>query len=394
MFLDSSDGIEEYTTSVTGFINKCIEDVVPTVTVHTYPNQKPWITGNIRTELMGRAAAFKVRDSNPEADKKSCYALRRTIKQAKRQYRAKIESYYTGSDARQMWQGLQTITDYKGKHSHELPSDTSLPDELIHFYARFEASNTEACMSASAVPGDCVITLSVADVSKTFKQVNMHKAAGPDRLPGRVLRAFADQLAGVFTDIFNMSLIESVIPTCFKQTTIVPVPKNAKATGLNDYRPVALTSVAMKCFERLVMAHINTIIPETLDPLQFAYRPNRSTDDAISIALHTALSHLDKRNTYVRMLFIDYSSAFNTIVPSKLITKLRILRLNTSLCNWILDFLTGCPQVRVGSNTRWSSTLEPRRGACSVFSCTPCSPTTAWPGTTPTPSLSLQTTQQ
>jgi hypothetical protein len=160
-----------------------------------------------------------------------------------------------------------------------------------------------------------LITLSVADVSKTFKQVNIHKAAGPDGLPGRVLRACADQLAGVFTDIFNMSLTESVIPTCFKQTTIVPVPTNTKATCLNDYRLVALTSVAMKCFEMLVMAHINTIILETLDPLQFAYCPNRSTDDAISIALHTDLSHLDKRNTYVRMLFIDYSSAFNTIVP-------------------------------------------------------------------------------
>ena len=97
------------------------------------------------------------------------------------------------------------------------------------------------------------------------------------------------------------------------------------------------------------MAH-NIIIPETLDPLQFAYHPKRSTDDAISIAPHTALSHLDKRN--VRMPFIDYSSAFNTIVPSKLIIKLRILGLNTSLCNWILDFLTGCPQVvRVGNNT-------------------------------------------
>ena len=48
----------------------------------------------------------------------------------------------------------------------------------------------------------------------------------------------------------------------------------------------------MKCFKRLVMAHINTIIPETIDPLQFAYLTNRSTDDAISVALHTALSHL------------------------------------------------------------------------------------------------------
>ena len=54
MFRDSSDGIDGYTTSVTGFINKCIEDVVPTVTVHTYPNQKPLNTGNIRTEVKGR----------------------------------------------------------------------------------------------------------------------------------------------------------------------------------------------------------------------------------------------------------------------------------------------------------------------------------------------------
>ena len=82
---------------------------------------------------------------------------------------------------------------------------------------------------------NCVIMLSLANVSKTFKQVHIHKTAGPDGLPGRVLRACAEQLAGVFTDIFNMSLIESVIPTCFKQTTIVPVPKNTKVTCLNDY---------------------------------------------------------------------------------------------------------------------------------------------------------------
>ena len=52
------------------------------------------------------------------------------------------------------------------------------------------------------------------------------------------------------------------------------------------------------------------------------------------------------------MLFIDYSSMFNTIVHTNLITKLRTLGLNTSLCNWILDFLTGRPQVvRVGNTS-------------------------------------------
>jgi hypothetical protein len=59
----------------------------------------------------------------------------------------------------------------------------------------------------------------------------------------------------------------------------------------------------------LVMAH-NTIITETLDPLQFA-----PTHVTIAMVLHTSLFNLDKRNTYVRMLFINYSSAaFNTSV--------------------------------------------------------------------------------
>ena len=51
------------------------------------------------------------------------------------------------------------------------------------------------------------------------------------------------------------------------------------------------------------------------------------------------------------MLFIDYSSAFNTIVPSKLVIKLETLGFDPTLCSWVLDFLTGHPQVvRVGNN--------------------------------------------
>ncbi|KAI4891326.1 hypothetical protein NFI96_013317, partial [Prochilodus magdalenae] len=112
----------------------------------------------------------------------------------------------------------------------------------------------------------------------------------------------------------------------------------------------------MKCFERLVKTHICSSLPATMDPHQFAYRSNRSTDDAIALTVHSALTHLDRKNTYVRMLFIDYSSAFNTIIPAKLIPKLTDLGLNSHLCNWVLDFLTGRPQVvRVGNS--FSSTL-------------------------------------
>jgi hypothetical protein len=131
----------------------------------------------------------------------------------------------------------------------------------------------------------CGLSFTAANVSKIFKRVNPRKASGPDGIPSRVLRACADQLAGVFTDIFNQSQSQAAVPTCFKRATIIPVPKKAKVTELNDYSPVALTSIIMKCFERLVKDHITSTLPDTLDPLQFAYRCNRSTDDAIAITL-------------------------------------------------------------------------------------------------------------
>ncbi len=168
-----------------------------------------------------------------------------------------------------------------------------------------------------------------------------------------VLRSCAGQLAGLFTSIFNESLATSVVPTPFKKSIIIPVPKNNKPSCLNDYRPVALTSIVMKVFGRLAKNHICSSIPITLDPLQFAYRPNRSTDDAISHVLHSFLTHIDSNNgNYVRLLFINYSSAVNTIVPIKLALKLTDLGLNASLCDWIQDFLARRPQVvKVGQFT-------------------------------------------
>ncbi len=151
-----------------------------------------------------------------------------------------------------------------------------------------------------------------------------------------------------------------LFPPPLKKSVIIPVPKNSKPSWLNDYRPVALTSTVMKVFERLLKNHICSSIPATLNPLQFAYRPNRSTDDAISQVLHSSLTHNDSKNgNYVRLLFIDYSSAFNTIVPTKLAVKLSDLGITSSLCDWIQDFLTGRPQVvKVGQFTSNSITLN------------------------------------
>ncbi len=78
-----------------------------------------------------------------------------------------------------------------------------------------------------------------------------------------------------------------------------------------------------------------------------------------SLALELTQWRIRVCNAVHRMLFIDFSSAFNTIIPQQLINKLSLLGLNNSLCNWILDFLTGRPQsVRVGHNTSSTTTLS------------------------------------
>ncbi len=128
--------------------------------------------------------------------------------------------------------------------------------------------------------------------------------------------------------------------SCFKRSTIIPIPNKSKITGLNDYRPVALTSVVKKSFEKLVLAHLKDIAGPSLDPLQFAYRENRSVDDAVNMGLHYVLQHLDRPGTYVRILFVEFSSTFNTIIPNRLLLKLTQLSVPTSVCQWINSFLT------------------------------------------------------
>ncbi len=260
--------------------------------------------------------------------------------------------------------GRPTKITPKENSSAEVRADPLLAEELNTFYGRFECNGgTTLSISASGSSrqsSDHVFTLSEDEVRRELRRVNIRKAAGLDGITGRILRSCADQLAGLFTSIFNESLATSVVPTSFKKSVIIPVPKNSKPSCLNDYRPVALTSTVIKVFERLLKKHICSSIPATLDPLQFAYQPNRSTDDAISQVLHSSLTHIDSTNgNYVRLLFIDYSSAFNTIVPTKLAVKLSDLGLNTSLCDWIQDFLTARPQVvKVGQFTSNSITLN------------------------------------
>ena len=117
MFRVASDNnIDEYTDKVTEFIRKCIEDDVPTATIKTYLNQKQWIVEKqkVQTTVFNHGKVT----GNMAKYKQCSYSLRKAIKQAKCQYRDKVESQFNGSDTRRMWAGSTDNHGLKRKTSH------------------------------------------------------------------------------------------------------------------------------------------------------------------------------------------------------------------------------------------------------------------------------------
>ena len=87
-------------------------------------------------------------------------------------------------------------------------------------------------------------------------------------------------------------------------------------------------------------------------------------EDAIAYMLHKSLSHLDRASGAVKITFLDFSSAFNTIQPRILRHKLMEMGVDAHLVAWITDYLTDRPQyVHLGdcrSATMVSSTGAPQ----------------------------------
>lgn len=108
-----------------------------------------------------------------------------------------------------------------------ISQDQALPHTLNQFFARFDSQGSEvtAQLSQFEEQRHQTLVLQCHQVKAALRKINITKAVGPDRVSGRTLKLCADQLAGVFQDIFNLSLQLSVVPVFLKFSIIVPVPK-------------------------------------------------------------------------------------------------------------------------------------------------------------------------
>lgn len=166
----AADDIDEYTDSVCRFIRKCVEDVVLSRTVKVYPNQNPLINSKVDTALAARNAAFA--SVNTSDYKHAHCQVSKTIKTVKYKYKDRVEQQF--DNPLSMWQGLNTITDFRGKISRP-QSMASLFEDLNVFYARFDPANTARLdsvrigydISVHTVCGGCAEVLQTGEYAQS-----------------------------------------------------------------------------------------------------------------------------------------------------------------------------------------------------------------------------------
>lgn len=301
--------LDEHADVVTSYVNFCVDNVTATKRVKQFANSKPWITSEIKKLLVEKERAFKENDRC--GGKLIQKEIQKKIKQGKRHYKDKIERHLQENNSRMAWRGIKTII---GQNHHS--------NTMVHSVEQANAMNDHFARWENAVPANPIslegsasvsIRVSCEEVGRIFSHIKIRKAAGPDRLEGTILKSCKEQLSPVFRGLYQKSLDTHKVPNIWKTAEIVPFPKKLKPDGQNDFRPVALTSVAMKCFERIILTHLKEQTKKHMDTLQFAYKEKRGVEDAVATLLNGIYKHLETPASYVRILFADFSSAFNTV---------------------------------------------------------------------------------
>ena len=181
--------------------------------------------------------------------------------------------------------------------------------------------------------------------------VKATKAIGPDNIPAWVLRNYANVLAPPLIAIFYNSLRAVVLPVEWKMANVIPLPKTSPPVSIEkDIRPISLTPIATKVFESIIMKWVDETIEGEIDAKQFGGISGTSTTDVLVELVHMWYKATDKLNSYVRVVMLDFSKAFDLINHHLLLDKLQSYGLPAHILRWMATFLLDRAQrVKIGN---------------------------------------------
>ena len=307
-------------------------------------NRDPiWMTGIIKDLQKRRDRAF--RQNNFQVYERLTETVDRMIKNAKASWLRK-----STKGTKEWWKRINS----------ERPLDVGSLKPLINSFGGVAAAAAEINDSLiDRFPSSCQLTVGQIDVDSTVEEtltvspqevlsavtkLRNNSAAGPDSLPVWFIKRFITLFVYPLCYIFNLSLRTGSIPTDWKKSEIIPIPKCKIVNSVSNIRPIALTSNLMKVFERLVIEALKPLFFDTIGIEQYAYRPQCSTTIALTQLMHEILFNLDAPRCTIRVAAVDFSKAFDTVEHSLVIGKLTSYGFPFWSTRWLFNFLSERPQ--------------------------------------------------
>jgi hypothetical protein len=180
---------------------------------------------------------------------------------------------------------------------------------------------------------------------KCLQAINANKPSGPDGIPGKIFKTFAPELLYVLENIFAACVYRSTIPKAWKHAYVTPVYKKGIRSDPSNYRPIAITSVIPKIFEKILYNQLINHFESNnlLSSSQYGYRAGMSTTHAV-LDVTEKIRSLAAEHAFVGLLLIDLSKAFDCVNHGLLINMLSIFGLDRFSCEMLRSFLTGRSQ--------------------------------------------------
>ncbi|GBN64540.1 RNA-directed DNA polymerase from mobile element jockey [Araneus ventricosus] len=186
-------------------------------------------------------------------------------------------------------------------------------------------------------------------------QKTKNSTPGADNIPAIWFKNLDDASLYKILFMFQQQLDFSVLPKHWKHAIIIPIPKpNKDKTKVSSYRPIALTSVFCKIFERILAHRITNFLTcqKKLHSNQHGFLPFRDNHTAI-YKIFTAISEARKNKKFFVGVSLDIKSAYDSVHIDELIYKCLQLGITGKVAKWMHHFL----QER-SFQIRWRNTLS------------------------------------
>ena len=177
------------------------------------------------------------------------------------------------------------------------------------------------------------IVITCEYVQSELKTLNCFKSLGPDGMHPKVLKALADEFTFVesLTNLFRICADTGYISEIWKSANITALFNNGSKMDPLNYRPVSLTCIVSKIYEKIIKSSVIQFIENKVNKHQHGFI--KETMDCI-------IDIIDQGDP-VDIFYFDFKKAFDRVPHKRLLYKLESLGIKGKVLNIIRNFLTG-----------------------------------------------------